>query len=787
MYRFDLEPLSPKLLKNREAHVDYLKNTRENVDILREIVDQSRESTPLYSDLDSALVPPKKPLSTIVVKKTLSSSNTSRKLKDITNIGCSKYMIGQRSQLINFVSKFMGTVRFMNDHVEAIRGYGDYHIGNVTISQIFKVKEDEFGRVLKNMARLVAMRYHQEEGIDFKVSFTLVSHIEAIRIFVENVVNKNMTIYQLAVKTSFLNGELCEEVYLVADVGKLWNEYYKLDLSMVRCLSLGGVAARTRDKRRCGLICGQEMELSLQALMNLHDLFSGFMNYLWSCELNISNFGPTNRKILSMDDMLYSCLIEYPKHFAMTAEIWIRSSRDEMCGFGKAIDNEPDGANVSGVRATSVALGIKSIWNSTWRTGGRPVHTDDNVETTEFNWHKINFESNPEAGQRNLVATSYLLPMKFGNLGMSLLEFIFQSVKVLLDDYSTLSKTFYPVFYVLDALVADVGKLWNEYYKLELSMVRCLSLGGAAAITRDKMKMWLDLWLRNGIKQQQFDCCEVCGGPHYSSDCQTRNQHVYEPNPSPPQDLDFHSHCMLLEGENNRILEEILRNHMPNSFVVPKEPKGSDDYTEVTYDKEQCISDQYTAPITPPAYTPSIPFLATMKHADTLLMRDEVISTIPVREIDKFIKSSVNDLVPILKESEVTSNSNLECDMPATTPFPTTDDREEKLDIDLPLGEYLDTLSTEDREVDFNPSRDIEELERLLADDPVAVLRVFDEPLGHSDSISRSFDVTFSSPLLTLMMIIPYVIIIHSLMRSLRKLVVWTLLSRLQLLMSLPS
>nr|GEW26432.1 helicase-like protein [Tanacetum cinerariifolium] len=36
---------------------------------------------------------------------------------------------------------------------------------------------------------------------------------------------------------------------LVADVGKLWNEYYKLELSMVRCLSLGGDAARTRDKR----------------------------------------------------------------------------------------------------------------------------------------------------------------------------------------------------------------------------------------------------------------------------------------------------------------------------------------------------------------------------------------------------------------------------------------------------------------------------------------------------------------------------------------------------------
>nr|GEV57208.1 zinc finger, CCHC-type [Tanacetum cinerariifolium]GEV58121.1 zinc finger, CCHC-type [Tanacetum cinerariifolium] len=57
------------------------------------------------------------------------------------------------------------------------------------------------------------------------------------------------------------------------------------------------------------------------------------------------------------------------------------------------------------------------------------------------------------------------------------------------------------ICYHYKELVADVGKLWNEYYKLELSMVRCLCLGGAAARTRDKRKMWLDLWPRNGIKK----------------------------------------------------------------------------------------------------------------------------------------------------------------------------------------------------------------------------------------------------------------------------------------------
>ncbi|GKA03020.1 hypothetical protein Tco_0675801 [Tanacetum coccineum] len=121
--------------------------------------------------------------------------------------------------------------------------------------------------------------------------------------------------------------------------------------------------------------------------------------------------------------------------------------------------------------------------------------------------------------------------------------------------------------------------------------------------------------------------------------------------------------------ENNRILEEMLRTQMPNSPVVLNEPEGSDDYTEVTYDKEQCLSDHYTAHVTPPAYTPSIPFLATMEPTGTLLMGDEVISTIPTRETDEFIKSSVDDFVPIPRESEETSDSVLECDMPATTPL----------------------------------------------------------------------------------------------------------------------
>nr|GEW58402.1 retrovirus-related Pol polyprotein from transposon TNT 1-94 [Tanacetum cinerariifolium] len=84
----------------------------------------------------------------------------------------------------------------------------------IALKWIYKVKLDEYGDVMKNKARLVAKGYRQEEGIDFEESFTPVARIEAIRIFIANAAKKNITIYQMDVKTTFLNGKLKEEVYV---------------------------------------------------------------------------------------------------------------------------------------------------------------------------------------------------------------------------------------------------------------------------------------------------------------------------------------------------------------------------------------------------------------------------------------------------------------------------------------------------------------------------------------------------------------------------------------------
>ncbi|GJS44147.1 retrovirus-related pol polyprotein from transposon TNT 1-94 [Tanacetum coccineum] len=84
----------------------------------------------------------------------------------------------------------------------------------IKLKWIYKVKTDEFGGVLKNKARLVAQGFRQDKGIDFKESFAPVARIEAIRIFIANAANKNMTIYHMDVKMTFLNSELKEEVYI---------------------------------------------------------------------------------------------------------------------------------------------------------------------------------------------------------------------------------------------------------------------------------------------------------------------------------------------------------------------------------------------------------------------------------------------------------------------------------------------------------------------------------------------------------------------------------------------
>nr|GEU78086.1 retrovirus-related Pol polyprotein from transposon TNT 1-94 [Tanacetum cinerariifolium] len=168
LLKIDVAPLAPKLRNNRTTHTDYLRHTQEETASLREIVKRRTFTLvgnvcPLTRIATTAIVPLRepipiesntdKPVVTLVYSR---KSKAAKKKVPVSNLkmnksvvqivlwyldsGCSKHMIEDHSQLINFVQKFLGTVKFGNDHVTKIMGYDDYKIGNVTISRVYFVE-----------------------------------------------------------------------------------------------------------------------------------------------------------------------------------------------------------------------------------------------------------------------------------------------------------------------------------------------------------------------------------------------------------------------------------------------------------------------------------------------------------------------------------------------------------------------------------------------------------------------------------------------------------------------
>nr|GEU88146.1 hypothetical protein [Tanacetum cinerariifolium] len=88
--------------------------------------------------------------------------------------------------------------------------------GKITIGSkwVFINKKDKHGTTTKNKERLVAQEYSQEEGIDYDETFAPVARMETIRIFLAFATYMNFKVYQMDVKSAFLNGKLKEEVYV---------------------------------------------------------------------------------------------------------------------------------------------------------------------------------------------------------------------------------------------------------------------------------------------------------------------------------------------------------------------------------------------------------------------------------------------------------------------------------------------------------------------------------------------------------------------------------------------
>jgi hypothetical protein len=97
---------------------------------------------------------------------------------------------------------------------------------------VFRNKQDEHRVVTRNKARLVEKCYSQVEGLDFDETFALIARIESISILLAYATHHDFKLYQMDVKSAFLNGPIKEEVYVEQPPGfgdkEYLNHVYKL-------------------------------------------------------------------------------------------------------------------------------------------------------------------------------------------------------------------------------------------------------------------------------------------------------------------------------------------------------------------------------------------------------------------------------------------------------------------------------------------------------------------------------------------------------------------------------
>nr|GEV85903.1 putative ribonuclease H-like domain-containing protein [Tanacetum cinerariifolium] len=168
MYVIDVEPIPPRNRNNKEVHLDYLKHRKERVATLCEIIKEARVEDPLDSSLASACHYTKhsQKLVEYVIgtcpnyfnkgDKQIASTPVTRKKRvtflDPCETSTNNTLTHVKQQIMNktnehvipftgnFVKRFIGIVRFRNDHFGAIMGYEDYVIGDSVISRVYYVE-----------------------------------------------------------------------------------------------------------------------------------------------------------------------------------------------------------------------------------------------------------------------------------------------------------------------------------------------------------------------------------------------------------------------------------------------------------------------------------------------------------------------------------------------------------------------------------------------------------------------------------------------------------------------
>jgi hypothetical protein len=112
----------------------------------------------------------------------------------------------------------------------------------------FKKQTVEDGEIVRNKAHLVAQGFSQVEGLDFGETFAYVAHLEVIRILLAFVVSKGFKLYQINVKSVFLNIVIQEEVYVKQPLG------FETPSIPIECTSFQMLCTGLSKRRRHGML-----------------------------------------------------------------------------------------------------------------------------------------------------------------------------------------------------------------------------------------------------------------------------------------------------------------------------------------------------------------------------------------------------------------------------------------------------------------------------------------------------------------------------------------------------
>nr|GEV87172.1 hypothetical protein [Tanacetum cinerariifolium] len=219
LLKIDVAPLAPKLRNNRTAHFNCLKNTQEETTTLRittTTIVPLRKLVSLGSN-------PSKPVVTLVVQIVLMYLDSD----------CSKHMTRDRSQLINFVNKFLGTVKFGNDHIEKIMGYGDYQIGNVTILMVYFV--EGLGHNLFSIGQFC----NSDLEVAFRQHTCFICNLEGVDLFSGSQGNN---LYTLSLGDMMKSSPICLLFKVLKTKSWLWHRHLShLNFSAINHLARQGL------------------------------------------------------------------------------------------------------------------------------------------------------------------------------------------------------------------------------------------------------------------------------------------------------------------------------------------------------------------------------------------------------------------------------------------------------------------------------------------------------------------------------------------------------------------